>query len=470
MISMDLSGIKTRHLYNRAAFGLPLATDAKGKFPSLEKSLEILFKDSAVIVPIKLLDANPMKREELKTMTPEDKKALRKSAPILLKELNHLWITKIASGDQSLREKITLFWANHFSCRNGNPYYTQELNNSIRENALGNFKELLKVVSKSAAMLQFLNNQQNRKFKPNENFAREVMELFTLGRGNYSEKDIKEAARAFTGWGFDDNGVFTFRERIHDNDSKTIFGKTGNFNGEEVLNIITDRPECAQFIAAKMYKAFVNDQPDPIRIKELGQVLYENKYDLTKTFSYLFLADWMYDAKNIGCLIKSPVELMVPLMRDFKVQFASDTVTLGFQRILGQVLFNPPNVAGWPGGRNWIDSSSLAFRLKLPSVMLADVVEDIHPKDEGDINNALASGSGTVGRSRCEANWSTVLNKFGTTPDGDLFPQLQFLLLATVDGGPPLAFADQFFNRTNHDTLIRSTILYLMSLPEYQLC
>ena len=136
----------------------------------------------------------------------------------------------------SCSEKMTLFWHNHFACRSNNALYAQQLNNIQRSYALGNFRDMVLEVSKSPAMLQFLNNQQNQKGHPNENFARELMELFTIGRGNYTEQDIKESARAFTGWGFDKDGAFKLRPFQHDDGEKTFMGKTGNLNGEDIIN------------------------------------------------------------------------------------------------------------------------------------------------------------------------------------------------------------------------------------------
>jgi uncharacterized protein (DUF1800 family) len=152
--------------------------------------------------------------------------------------------------------------------------------NIIKENALGSFGDLLLAVSQSPSMLQFLNNQQNKKDHPNENFAREVMELFTMGRGNYTEKDIKEAARAFTGWSFTPEGNFIMRPRLHDFGNKTFLGKTGNFDGTEILKIILEQKATAKYIAKRIYQFFVNEKTDENLVNELAEKFYQSNYDI----------------------------------------------------------------------------------------------------------------------------------------------------------------------------------------------
>ncbi len=242
-------------------------------------------------------------------------------------------------------------------------------------------------VSKSPSMLQFLNNQQNRKKKPNENFAREVMELFTMGRGNYTENDVKEAARAFTGWGFNLSGEFEFRKNQHDTDSKTVLGKTGNFDGDDVLNILLEQKQTAKYITKKIYKYFVNEKVDDEKVEWLSNRFYQNGYDIKKLMEDIFTADWFYEEKNIGTKIKSPIELLAGIRRLLPMEMENDQAQLLFQKTLGQILFYPPNVAGWPGGKNWIDSSSLMLRLRIPQILTANDVMDIQPKSDDDVQD-----------------------------------------------------------------------------------
>jgi uncharacterized protein (DUF1800 family) len=176
-------------------------------------------------------------RQQKKELTADERKMVQQKNRDGIRNLNIYWMHEMVNSSAQLLEKMSFFWHGHFACRNLNIFFQQGLLDVVRKNALGNFGTLLKEVSKTAAMLNFLNNQQNRKDHPNENFAREVMELFTLGRGNYTEHDVKEAARAFTGWSATLKGEFIFRRFQHDADSNTVLGQTGNFDGYEVLYI-----------------------------------------------------------------------------------------------------------------------------------------------------------------------------------------------------------------------------------------
>ena len=250
-----------RYLLSRAGFGATPAPIDEAARKSRRKVVRQLFKDSESVTDLQVVesDANQTKRELKKLFRDGQldkdmlKERIRDNAE-KVRDLNLQWLDLMASGGAALREKMALFWHGHFACRTlgRNPLFTQQYANTLRQHALGRFGDLLMAVSKEPAMLQFLNNQQNRKNAPNENFAREVMELFTLGRGNYSERDIKEAARAFTGWQFTVDGQFVFREQVHDEEEKTIFGKTGAFKGEDVI---------ARFITAKIYRSFGADGP-----------------------------------------------------------------------------------------------------------------------------------------------------------------------------------------------------------------
>ncbi len=233
--------LRNQHLLWRAGFG-PMAEDfseissassssyVKALFKASAKAPEYIdVADSALKGLVMGIDevGNQQKRQ----LSDEQKKQLREQSRENIKSLNITWLNEMINSNQQLREKMSLFWHGHFASRNLNILYQQQLLDIIRKNALGNFGDLLTAVSKSAAMINFLNNNQNKKDHPNENFAREVMELFTMGRGNYTENDIKEAARAFTGWGATLAGDFAFRPFQHDKGSKTVLGKTGNFTG-----------------------------------------------------------------------------------------------------------------------------------------------------------------------------------------------------------------------------------------------
>jgi uncharacterized protein (DUF1800 family) len=233
----------------------------------------------------------------------------------------------------------------------------------LRKNALGNFAGLLHAVSKDPAMLIYLDSANSRKGTPNENFAREVMELFTLGEGHYGEVDIKEAARAFTGWSIEpETGEYKWRPFFHDDGQKTVFGRTGNFDGDAVLDVLLAQPACADYISTKLWKEFISPDPDPAQIKYIAHEFRASGYDIKTALRALFNSDAMYAPQNRGVLVKSPVDLVVGTLHRFQFTVPDPlpfALNLGQ---LGQNLFAPPNVKGWPGGETWINSTTLLAR------------------------------------------------------------------------------------------------------------
>jgi uncharacterized protein (DUF1800 family) len=375
------------------------------------------------------------------------------------------------NSEAQLREKMSLFWHGHFACRVINIYSQQELLNTIRQNALGNFGDLLREVSKSPAMLSFLNNQQNKKQHPNENFAREVMELFTMGRGNYTETDVKEAARAFTGWGFNIKGEFVDRPFLHDTANKVFLGKKGNFNGDDIIDIILEEKATARFITQKIYRYFVNEDVDDNKVELLSEGFYQSNYDLNKLMSSIFLSDWFYEEKNIGTRIKSPVELIAGVRRLIPMELEKPEAQLLFQRVLGQVLFYPPNVAGWPGGKNWIDSSSLLFRMRLPQILTNADQFLIRAKDDDDVMMGREGLDNKPKANQINAtiDWDSVLKVFKQVPKENLGKKVNEIILQTKSSINENVLK-RYIDNTSREGFIKSTMIELMSTPEYQLC
>ncbi len=465
---------KIKHLYNRAGFGLSVK-DWQTK-NDWKKSVDDLFK-SKNYHPLETISFAEVQaaKEKMKPMSKEDVKDLKQLLKANVFELNNLWLNEMINSDAQLQEKMALFWHGHFACRSVNPYFDQQYLGIIRKNALGNFSVLLKEISKTPAMLQFLNNQQNKKDHPNENFAREVMELFTLGRGNYTEQDIKESARAFTGFGFDQTGEFKFKARLHDFGTKTFLGKTGDFSGDDILQIILDKKECAYFITKKIYRFFVNDNADEATVKTLSDNFYASGYDIKSLMKEIFLSDWFYDEKNIGAKIKSPVELLAGLSRLVPVVFEDSQSNLFIQRSLGQVLLNPPNVAGWSGGRNWIDSSSLLFRMRLAQVIYYDKELDFSPKDEtpeqgmarmkmtDDYIKKLAAK-----KLSAQTDWTNVLQYFSKFENiASVVPEIVLAKQPTTSTIKCIKLNSDNSSKVN---VIKSVMIDVMSLPDYQLC
>lgn len=408
------------------------------------------------------------------------KQEIRKKQRDEEKNINLRWFSELVNNKAQLREKMAFFWHGHFACRNINAYYQQILLNIIRKNALGKFSDLLSEVSKSASMLQFLNNQQNKKQHPNENFAREVMELFTLGRGNYTENDIKEAARAFTGWGFNLQGEFQFRPMQHDDGQKTILGYSGNFNGDDVLNILLEQKQTAKFITKKIYKFFVNENKiDETKVNWLAERFYKSDYDIQKLMDDIFTSDWFYSEENIGAKVKSPVELIAGIRRILPIDFESEEIQLVFQRVLGQILLYPPNVAGWPGGKQWIDSSTLFYRMRLPQILNAADELNFKGKEDDDLNmgrgeemmvaKQIKKGLGKMGiQLKADIQWEVFTQNFTTIKREQLMDVLSQVLLQQQ--GVSKQLLEKYADQSDKDSYIRSVTVHLMSTPEYQLC
>lgn len=420
-------------------------------------------------------------RQQKKELSAEDRKKMQQKNREGIRNLNMYWMHEMVNSASQLREKLAFFWHGHFACRNLNVFYQQGLLDVIRRNALGNFGTMLKEVSRTAAMLNFLNNQQNRKDHPNENFAREVMELFTLGRGNYSEQDVKEAARAFTGWSANLKGEFVFRRFQHDFGSKTVLGRTGNFDGEEVLDILLQEKQTAKYITQKIWRFFVNEKPDTEKISWLAERFYNNNYEIAGLMEDIFTSDWFYTDQYIGTLIKSPVELMVGIQRMLPMQLENEEALMLLQRVLGQLLFYPPNVAGWPGGKNWIDSSSLMMRMRLPRLINDTDEMNVRPKDDDDqmmgrmdpAEEPKAKAQKMAARAGkpilAEIDWKNYVKHFESVPRESLTDSVARILLQTklkVSHDIIKQFSDQ----TGREHFIKTATIQVMSTPEYQLC
>ena len=415
-----------------------------------------------------------------KEMSPEQKKEIRKRSRESIRNLNLYWMNEMVNSDAQLREKMAFFWHGHFACRNLNIFFQQELLHIIRRNALGSFRDLLHEVSKTGAILNFLNNNQNRKDHPNENFAREVMELFTMGRGNYTEDDVKEAARAFTGWGANAKGEFVFRKFQHDDGSKTVLGKTGDFDGDEVLEILLEQKQTAKFISQKIYRFFVNDMIDQPKVDWLADRFYKSGYDIGRLMEDIFTSDWFCEGKNIGCKIKSPIELLVGIQRMLPMKLENEEALLLLQRLLGQILFYPPNVAGWPGGKTWIDSSTLMMRMRIPQLINERDEFNMNPKSDDDQMMGLndddtkpKSDRYRIGKGArpiiVKIDWGNYVGYYNSVPRGDLVNDIAGNLLQTkkaVSAGVIIEYSDS----GDKESFIKTATIQIMSTPEYQLC
>jgi uncharacterized protein (DUF1800 family) len=296
-----------------------------------------------------------------------------------MREMQKWWLGRMIETPRPLEEKMTLFWHGHFA----NGYRTVEeswnmlqQNQLFRRLATGNFAELVRQVVRDPAMIKYLDNDENRKGRPNENLARELMELFTLGEGRgYTESDIKEGARALTGLTFRDNEP-VFDRGNHDEGTKTILGYTGAFDPDGFVNLILARKECPQFICEKLYRFFVNDSPGGFSkeqqafIGAMARVLVQRKAELKPVLRAVFASEHFHHPANRAAIIKSPVQLVVQSVRQYHTPVRELSVLNSAAELMGQELFHPPSVKGWDGGRSWINTSTLFTRQNLLVYML----------------------------------------------------------------------------------------------------
>jgi uncharacterized protein (DUF1800 family) len=281
-------------------------------------------------------------------------------------ELKHWWLQRMARGSRPFQEKMTLFWHGHFATSTEKvreAYYMWRQNELFRRLAVGNWLEMLVEAGKDPAMLIWLDQAQSRKEHPNENFAREVMELFALGEGHYTEKDITEAARAFTGWSLDRNTQrFIYRPFAHDAGEKTVLGKTGNLDGEDVLEQIVAQPQAAKFITGKIWNFFTAEIPSVELNAALASELREADNNFKPVMRAMFLSEEFYAPNLIRNQVKSPVQWLVASVRVLERELPPPIISAGLTRNLGQDLFAPPNVKGWDGGLAWITTNNLLAR------------------------------------------------------------------------------------------------------------
>lgn len=452
------------HLYRRAGFGPHCREWPAVRHLSLSAAVDDLFRAAArpALLPEPAAYAE-MTVADIRALDENKRRELRQADRQLVGQQNAAWVKRMADPVQpALLERMTLFWHGHFACtiRDSRPAATYL--NTLRRHALGNFRDLLLGIAREPAMIRFLNNQQNRKEKPNENFARELMELFTIGRGQYTEADVKAAARAFTGWTSTANADFIFRPRLHDFGNKVFMGRSGNFDGEDIIDRLLERRETAEFIAGRVYRYFVNEQPDTEEVRALGRIFYESSYDIGRMMRFLFSSDWFYAPRHCGKRIKSPVELLVGLLRQLDLHFSDERAYRFVQRALGQVLFDPPNVAGWPGGRRWIDNATLMTRLNLASYIFRAADFDFRAKAELDATER----EGSPRQLMASINWQPMRDWLEPYAERQRYEELQHFLLAVP--APP-GF-DQLRAKLPHqaDPLPTYTLM-LLSLPEYQL-
>ncbi|MBS11276.1 MAG: hypothetical protein CME19_06715 [Gemmatimonadetes bacterium] len=353
--------VRAGHLLRRTVFG-PTPTEINEAIRSRpEDVVEQLLTDQRLPDPPDTwVNEDPFVRPD------RDQRRIQREQ---LDQTRQWWMTLIANQGLSLTEKMTLFWHDHFATQAVDvkrPQLMFKQNTRFRQSAFGNFKTLVLAMNTDPAMLYYLDGRLNRVGNPNENYARELMELFTMGVGNYTEQDVGEASRALTGWVVDGRRS-RLNDSRHDKGQKTILGETGNWNDLSVTRIIFDQPVTARFICRKLYQEFVYHYPDEHIVDQLAQILRENDYELKPVLETLLLSAHFFDDSTIGSKIKSPIDLTAGTARSLGLRVGEgDNLTAEFlvdqAEDLGQKLLDPPNVAGWQGYRSWISTNTLPKR------------------------------------------------------------------------------------------------------------
>ena len=361
-------------------------------------------------------------------------------------ELKIWWLYRMRFSANPLLEKMTLLWHNQFATSNAKVNHIGRMarqNDLLREFALGDFRRMLHGMARDPAMLIWLDGNANRKRHPNENFAREVMELFSLGIGNYTEHDIQEAARGFTGWHVRE-GEFWFNTLQHDPGEKTVFGKTGRFDGNAIIDLCLAQPACPKFLAFKLLRTFVLPEPKPEHIEAVAESIRNHEFQMRPVLRELFTSTLFFAPEHRRCLIKSPLEFVLGSLQALQGSVNWPPV-VELLADLGQNVFEPPSVKGWDGGRLWINTSTLLMRANFATGLCFS-----EKYGKPDFNAWLNTPDGP------DHVLQQCLDVFlgGDTADGRLPAELKSLW--TRSEGDP-----------NHH--LRTLICTVITLPEYQL-
>lgn len=479
---------QARHLAQRAGFG--------GSFEDVQMLLRMgPIKAVDYLVDYQQVDVaqlaraevdpnviRPLSEQERKTLTAarkagnqdvqdrfrEETLKRRREDYKMIRELQQWWLQRMVQTPRPMEEKLTLLWHGHFATRYRNvrdAYLMYQQNAMFRKHANGSFADLAFGIVRDPAMIRFLNNDRNVSRKPNENLARELMELFTLGEGNYTEKDIKEAARALTGYHAQDND-FVLRERAHDEGEKRILGKRGDFDGDSLVLLLLRQSSCLRFITMKLYRHLVADVSDKFEdipraqqgvIDQLALQLRKNEYDLAPMLKTLLRSRHFYSSDIMGKKIKSPVQLAVGSMRMLGTPDRNWQIVQQALVRMGQTLFDPPSVAGWDIGRSWVNTSTLFVRQNLCTYLITGK----DPARGGWVKDRM--------------NYDPVAQMAGMpikTPETTVDFWVDTLLGPHVPAArrqPLVSFMQQRDKGVTQDSVV-ALLLLITAMPEYQLC
>jgi uncharacterized protein (DUF1800 family) len=326
-------------------------------------------------------------RQNMMLMNPEDRQTFQREMFKQYRQndadLINWWLGRMRHSANSFREKMTLFWHGRFATsflkvREG--YLMWQQNETLRQHAFGNFGLMVKAISRDPAMLVWLDARDSKKDHPNENFARELMELFTLGIGNYTENDVQQSARAFTGYRINPlDESFRYVPYDHDDGEKHFLGRTGRFSGDDIIDIILDQPACARFIAKKAWEFFAYEDPSPALVEELAANFRNSNYEIRPLMNTIFRSAAFYSPDAVRTQIKSPVQWLVQTSKILDTNLPGPQITINSLRQLGQIPFAPPNVKGWDGGKAWITTSTLLLRYNMANFAVGNGSLRIEP-------------------------------------------------------------------------------------------
>ena len=367
------------------------------------------------------------------------------------KQLAAAWVYRLLGTPDVLREKMTLFWHGHFTSSADKVTDARLMlaqNKLLREHALGDFATLVQEISRDPAMLIYLDSATNRKAHPNENYARELMELFCLGEGNYTEHDVTEVARCFTGWEVR-RDRYRFNKYEHDSGTKSFLGATGDFGGEDAVRIVLEQTAAPRFIARKLFQFFVCDEPSPpdALIEPLAVAFRESNLDVASLVRKILGSELFFSDAVVGRKIRSPADVAIGLLRSLEGSADANMIAIGMAEI-GQSLLYPPNVKGWPGGRNWIDSSTLLGRANLVRRLL----------DNGKTRFGGGSLSDYAKR-----------HGIGDAPDAQVDWIANLLLAIPLSSEVQSRIIALASDERNLDKRLRNIVYIVCSLPECQL-
>lgn len=374
LLESDWTPSAAAHLLNRAAFGGTPEDIAKLHAKGLQRAVDSLLdaEEESDLFPAPVMEPMSARMRVIKTETADRmdfenrKKQERQHAKQKSIELRQWWLERMCETPNPAREKATLFWHGHWATgirKVRDPFLMHQQNETLRALALGPFPRLAKEISRDPAMIQYLDLQSSSAKNPNENFAREFMELFTLGEGHYTENDIAQAARAFAGYRVNrETGGFRFDAREADRKTKTVLGKTGPHSGDDVIDIILAKPRCAEFLAGKLWTFYAGAPPSEALQKALGAEYRRHGMETGKLLRAIFTSRVFYGPGVVRHQIKSPVQWLIQMCKTLETPLPAAKQAVALLSNLGQTLFDPPNVKGWEGGRAWISSSTLLVR------------------------------------------------------------------------------------------------------------